>query len=210
MCCYLYNFLFNKKYKLHISEDVIQKTRELLSYDINFQNIWTSIDTLIQENRDQIENQLENQIETNTIQENKLEKNNEKIENDTTEKSENQTVSKETKKEDEENTKIGGIGGSKKEETKEATESNNKTSSKKTQMEIDAEYIKENYKFELPIKGTVTSRYGKREATEIISENHQGIDIGADTGTAIYAAIDGEVTLVAFDETDYRKACRDQ
>lgn len=75
---------------------------------------------------------------------------------------------------------------------------------KKTQMEIDAEYIKKNYSFKLPITGTVTSRYGKREATEIVSPNHQGIDIGANTGTAIYAAMEGTVTLVS-SEGDYGK-----
>ena len=61
-------------------------------------------------------------------------------------------------------------------------------------MEIDADYIKENYNFKLPLKGTVTSRYGKREPTEI----------GANTGTAIYAAMEGTVSLVS-SEGDYGK-----
>ena len=67
-----------------------------------------------------------------------------------------------------------------------------------------AEYIKENYSFIIPVKGTVTSRYGKREATEVVSANHAGIDIGADTGTAIYAAMDGTVT-VSSSEGEYGK-----
>ena len=46
-------------------------------------------------------------------------------------------------------------------------------------MEIDANEIKANYRFVLPLKGTVTSRYVRREATEIVSANHAGIDIGA-------------------------------
>ena len=71
-------------------------------------------------------------------------------------------------------------------------------------MEIDADYIKENYSFKLPLKGTVTSRYGTREPTEIVSANHQGIDIGANTGTAIYAAMEGTVSLVS-SEGDYGK-----
>ena len=71
-------------------------------------------------------------------------------------------------------------------------------------MEIDAEYVKEKYSFKLPLKGVITSRYGSREATEIVSANHKGIDIGANTGTAIYAAMEGTVSLVS-SEGDYGK-----
>ena len=77
-------------------------------------------------------------------------------------------------------------------------------SAEKTQMEFDAEYIKENYNLILPIKGVVTSRFGKREPTDIVSENHQGIDLGAETGTKIKAAMGGEVIIAATDR-DYRK-----
>lgn len=43
---------------------------------------------------------------------------------------------------------------------------------------------------------------GKREPTEIITENHQGIDIGVVTGTTITAAMEGTVSLVS-DEGSY-------
>ena len=56
----------------------------------------------------------------------------------------------------------------------------------------------------VPVEGTVTSRYGKREATEVVSANHSGIDIGARTGTPIYAAVDGVVT-VSSSEGEYGK-----
>ena len=42
-------------------------------------------------------------------------------------------------------------------------------------MEIDAEYIKANFDLQLPVEGEITSPYGKREPTDIITENHQGI-----------------------------------
>lgn len=45
--------------------------------------------------------------------------------------------------------------------------------------------------------------FGKREADEIISENHYGIDIGAETGAIIKSAMDGVVTLVS-EEGGYR------
>ena len=69
-------------------------------------------------------------------------------------------------------------------------------------MQIDAQYIKENFDIGLPLQGQITSRYGKREPTEIISENHQGIDIGVDEGTSIVAAMEGKVTVVS-NEGDY-------
>lgn len=71
-------------------------------------------------------------------------------------------------------------------------------------MELDAEYVKKKIKFQIPLKGTVTSRYGAREKTEIISANHQGIDIGANQGTIITAAMDGTITL-ASEEGEYGK-----
>ena len=52
--------------------------------------------------------------------------------------------------------------------------------------------------------GTITSRYGLRQATAIVSGNHKGVDIGAKYGTDIRAAMDGQVTVVS-DEGDYGK-----
>ena len=49
----------------------------------------------------------------------------------------------------------------------------------------------------LPLAGPVTSRFGLREGTEIISENHAGIDIGANEGTPFIAAMEGVVTYVS-------------
>ena len=52
--------------------------------------------------------------------------------------------------------------------------------------------------------GTITSRYGVRQATAIVSGNHKGVDIGAKYGADIKAAMDGQVTVVS-DEGDYGK-----
>ena len=105
---------------------------------------------------------------------------------------------------------IGGIGGAEsnekiEEEIKE--EKKDKSSSeetKKNQNELDIEYLKANYSFIKPVTGVVTSNYGKREETEVVSANHQGIDIGANEGTAIYASMEGVVT-VASSEGEYGK-----
>lgn len=74
-----------------------------------------------------------------------------------------------------------------------------------SENEDDVTYIKKHVSFSKPIEnGTITSRYGKREATSIISGNHKGIDIGANYGSEIKSAMNGKVTLVS-EEGDYGK-----
>lgn len=191
ICAVIYIIFYLVKNTNYIfSEDVISKTKEMLSYDINFGNVYSQVSSFIENNKDKfvIPPEVSNEqgdekenLETNTeaeqVGENVVETN---------------------------ITQEGGIGGA---ETNETNDTSSNENTKKSQMEIDAEYIKKNYSFKLPLKGTVTSRYGEREATEIVSANHQGIDIGANTGTAIYAAMEGTATLVS-SEGEYRKTYR--
>lgn len=74
----------------------------------------------------------------------------------------------------------------------------------KSQTELDIEYIKDNYNIIWPLTGRITSPFGTREATEIVTANHYGIDIGGNTGDAIVAAMDGIVTLTS-EEGGYGK-----
>lgn len=68
------------------------------------------------------------------------------------------------------------------------------------QMSNDAKYIKENYKMTLPVIGTITSEFGVRNSSNpIVSNYHSGLDIAANTGTQILAALDGEVIEAATD-----------
>ena len=215
ICAVIYIIFYLIKNTNYVfSDDVINKTKELLSYDINFQNVYTEFSEFIENNKENknINININSEVVTNEVneQENSIvnEVTNE-IKKETTNEEANQIVNvlsneiKEGKETTEKNTL--GIGGA---DTNEIIEESSKnTNSKKTQMELDAEYIKDKYSFKIPLKGTVTSRYGKREATEIISANHQGIDIGGNTGTAIYAAMEGKVTLVS-SEGDYRKTYR--
>lgn len=63
-----------------------------------------------------------------------------------------------------------------------------------TQMEKDANYLKENYEFIKPISGTITSGFGEREVTsKVMTKDHKGIDIAVTQGTEIKSAIDGQV-----------------
>ena len=71
-------------------------------------------------------------------------------------------------------------------------------SENKTQMEQDADFIKQNYNVIHPVEGRITSGFGSREKTEIISAFHQGIDISAVTGTPIKSAISGTVVAASY------------
>lgn len=205
ICAVIYIIFYLIKNSNYIfSEDVISKTKELLSYDINFNKIYSSVNSFIENNKERfsflgVRSTNQNEIEEKNITQNEIKNN---IINEVA----NETVNEITNEGGERENIIesSGIGGA---DINETIETSSNESSKKTQMELDAEYIKEKYSFKVPVKGTVTSRYGAREATEIVSANHQGIDIGANTGTAIYAAVEGTVTLVS-SEGDYRKTYR--
>ena len=188
ICAVIYIIFYLIKNTNYIfSDDVINKTKEFLSYDINFGVIQEQISSFIDSNKDKFnflgitdnesENEITNEVQANTT--NEVQTNN--ITNEIT------------------NT-IGGIGGASNNEVIETKTDGEE----KSQAELDIEYIKANYSFKLPVTGTVTSRYGEREETEVVSANHQGIDIGADEGTAIYAAMEGTVT-VASEEGEYGK-----
>lgn len=187
ICAMIYIIFYLIKHGNYIfSEEVINKTKEFLSYDINFGNLQNQISVFINSNKDKLWNE---NIDTNEA-------------NSQTNTVEEEATNKEAENKIEETNTVGGIGGAATNEVVE--DESEKKEEKKSQAELDIEYVKENYSFIIPVKGTVTSRYGKREATEVVSANHAGIDIGADTGTAIYAAMDGTVT-VSSSEGEYGK-----
>lgn len=67
-----------------------------------------------------------------------------------------------------------------------------------SQMEKDAEYIKNNFSMIKPVEGTVTSRFGPRNpTTATVPKYHTGIDIGVVEGTVIIASMEGTVELVS-------------
>lgn len=195
ICSVIYIIFYLIKNTNYIfSEDVISKTKELLSYDINFQNIYEQVSTFVENNKDKFK--IPAIIQKNG-QEGENEINNEQanveniVENTQTEN----VVANEVN---------GGIGGA---GENEVVEEKTDDKSKKSQMELDAEYINKKASFKIPLKGSITSKYGSREKTDIVSAYHYGIDIGANNGTAIYASMAGTVTTVS-SVGDYRKTCR--
>ena len=211
ICAVIYIIFYLIKNSNYIfSEDVIKKTKEFLSYDINFGNIGQQVTEFINQNKDRFpflgifggndeENEnMESEVDANLVNVNAVTTN--EVESNTVNANEIATNTMDT------NT-VGGVGGAVTNEIVEAegdTKEAEKNTEQKSQYELDVEYIKENYHFIVPVGGTVTSRYGTREATEVVSANHAGIDIGANEGTAIYATMDGTVT-VSSEEGEYGK-----
>ena len=202
ICAVIYIIFYLIKNTNYIfSEDVINKTKEFLSYDINFGQIQSQITSFWNDNKnvfgignDEEQEIVNSEDNINDIS-NKLTN---ELENTVTNEVVNETANVIANELENETTNvIGGIGGA---TTNEVVEDD----TKKSQYELDVEYIKENYSFILPVTGTVTSRYGQREETEVVSANHQGIDIGANEGTPIYASMAGTVT-VSSEEGEYGK-----
>ena len=165
---YGFYHVINKQYPF--TEETINKAKEILSYDINFNSLYNSLNGMISQSiqKEQQEEIIPLKEDTNNTLEEITLSATETIENiiETT-----NTVEQVTK----------------------------------SQMELDAEYIKQNMDLVKPVEGIVSSEFGQREATsDIVSDNHSGIDISAVEGTKIVSAISGTVTIAKSSNT-YRK-----
>ena len=149
------------------SDDVISKTKEFLSYDINFGNIQNQITAFIDDynkndknnsnestqNANQTtEENIVNEISSNTVSTNTINAN-----STANEISTNSIDNNEKNSESAETNEIGGMGGA---ATNEIVEEAKKDDENKTQSELDIEFLKENYSFIIPVVGTITSRFG--------------------------------------------------
>ena len=195
LICLLVYFIFYliKNSNYIFSESVINKTREFLNYDIDFVQIYNGCKDYYENNLKGIF-YLENNEKENEVQ------NNEQVENSGEEQNTTENVAE------------GGIGGgdineiivdektevaNELNETKETSADEENSAVPLSQMEIDANDIKSKINFILPLRGVITSRYGPRTPTDIVSANHAGIDIAANKGTVFIAATDGVVTSVS-------------
>ena len=160
---------------------IIDNIRPVLATDINIEQIYSELNNDFRSVTDWYNGFINNTDE------------NMQGENDENTNNENDNTSNETNTENsiEENEVIEetsneavGVGGS----------DENITLS---QDEQDIAYIKKNVSIIVPVQGTVTSGYGPRTPTDIISANHAGVDIGANEGTEIIAAMEGTVELVS-------------
>lgn len=159
------NFIF--------SPEVINKTNEILSYDINLQGMYAKVEEYI--NKMNVTNNEQNENEITPPQEVQEEPQASSIE-------ETEPVG----------TIVDTLSAS--DNGEEQPQEEIAVAVPLSQMEIDANDIKANYSLVVPIKGITSSRYGARESTsEKVSPYHHGIDIAADTGTPIYASMAGIV-----------------
>jgi len=211
ICLLIYLIFYLIKNESYMfSEDIISKTKEFLSYDINFQNTYNyiveyynkNINPLFQGN---IENTEKNNIFVNEQTTNEQVEENQIVTNEQIEQ--NVEVLNEATQNTTQNNLVG-IGGGTDENIIEETiqtsaDEEQVEETPLTQMEIDANDIKQNYSFILPLRGTISSRYGPREPTEIVSANHAGIDIAVNEGTVFIAAMAGKVTDVILSSTGY-------
>lgn len=91
-------------------------------------------------------------------------------------------------------------------ESENAETKNNETLvSSISQMEKDAEDVKKICNFQKPLSGKITSEFGEREViSSVMTADHKGIDIAANFGTDIQAAISGQV-VEADSNSEYGK-----
>ena len=176
------------------SEDFLKKANEILSYDMNFEQIY-------QNTKNNIGQWITNLKNNMTQKENGIITNNDNEIN--SESMQNTQESEESQKETTNNQETNGIGGAE-EEQQTSTQNTNETQ-ELSQEEKDIANIKATTTFIKPIEGTISSKYGQREATTAtVPKNHTGVDIAANLGTKIKSATEGEVVL-ASEEGDYGK-----
>lgn len=174
------------------SEEFLKKTNEILSYDMNFTQIYENIKQNIEQGINKIKGDNQEIVEnTENSDENIIENNDESAiggaeENITEETNETQN---------DEQSNIDNV----------ETSEENTNIAELSQEEQDIANIKATTTFIKPVEGTISSRYGQREpTTSTVPKNHTGVDIAANMGTKILAATEGEVVL-ASEEGDYGK-----
>ena len=214
VCVIIYTCIYMLQYSNYLfSKDMVDKTKEVLSYDISIENLYNKSnefflnlqkkinwgvnnepnDNVNEEAQDQ--NTEENNIENSNAEssENTSEANNENVDNSEISQNDANT---EVKNNDTTQPAVGGADETQQEE-------------EKSQEEQDIEYVKQNVSIIWPIKGVITSRFGNRTPTEIVTANHKGLDIAGNMGDNIVSAMDGTVVQYS-EEGDYGKHLRIQ
>lgn len=192
VCMLIYMIFYLITTKNYIfSEGVINKTKEILNYDINISQIYTNCMEFI--------NSKVNTYKSGIGQLN---------DEDTEEKNENEEISKENTQNNDNIVEVNEISAQENLNVDELVIEDKKEETmivEKTQMEKDAEEVKKICKFQKPLSGKITSEFGEREIlSDVMSSDHKGIDIAANLGTSIQAAMSGTV-IVAEQNSEYGK-----
>lgn len=175
---FIYYLIQNSNYIF--SEEVLGKTKEILSYDIDIASLYEYTTNFLSEKMSLIENDT---TPTNEITEQNT------VDSENKEDNEN---NEENKNEGENN----GVGGAEIDNAVTEDTSLASADAEEQKPQTNEEYIKSNFSFVKPVEGAVSSEFGPRDSDNpIVSKNHLGIDIAAKTGTVIRAAMDGKVTV---------------
>lgn len=214
VCVIIYTCIYMLQYSNYLfSKDMMDKTKAVLSYDISIENLYNKSnefflnlqkkfnwgvnneqnDNVNEEAQDQ--NTEETNIENSNAEssENTSEANNENVDNSEILQND---ASTEVTNNDTTQLAVGGADETQQEE-------------EKSQEEQDIEYVKQNVSIIWPIKGVITSRFGNRTPTEIVTANHKGLDIAGNMGDNIVSAMEGTVVQYS-EEGDYGKHLRIQ
>lgn len=156
------------------------KIKPIISEDTDFVGIYNKIDELVKNIGNSINIDEDSKTNQNSIQDENV-----------VDKSAVDTVNIEDEDENkiQDNTLNANL-----EEIKGQDETNEQTENK---ILTDVDFIKANANITKPISGTITSTYGERESTDIISSNHEGVDIGTNYGAEIKAAMAGTVEMTS-------------
>ena len=159
------------------NSQAMELIKPVLSEDTDFNQIYTRLDGLIKN----IGNEMRNveTIDNNEVENNSVTDVQNNLANDIQMESNVTTVSS---VQDVQNSDEGMGGGNE---------------SIDSETDLDVIYIKKNGSFIKPISGRITSGYGPRTPTNIVSANHAGVDIGANTGADIVASMEGKVEVVS-------------
>lgn len=165
------------------SEEFLNKANEILSYDMNFVQIYENLKQNIDKGINKVKENNKGIIEnTKNINEEAIGGGEENVIEDT---SQMQNVDEVQNNEQQEEQKA---------ETPQLS-----------QEKQDIADIKATTTFIKPIEGTISSKFGQREpTTATVPKNHTGVDIASNLGTKIKASTSGEVVL-ASEEGDYGK-----
>lgn len=180
LICLLIYFIF---YLIQTSNYVfsattLDKTKEILNYDMDVQGIYTEIKNNLVNNENVVkEDNKENQENTVTIENNTVEQ--ESIQN------EEEVINTENEIT----------------EPKEATIEPQEKNAEQEEITV-AQEILANYSIIKPADGFISSEFGTREEEgDIVTPYHNGIDIGVVTGTEVKSATDGIVIFKAESES---------
>lgn len=214
ICVIIYTCIYMLQYSNYLfSKDMVDKTKEVLSYDISIENLYNKSNEFFSnlqkkfnwgvnnEKNDNVNEkvQKENTEEANTENTNTNTENGE-ANNESVENVENSEISQDTDNDTNQNSEQLAVGGADEKQQPEE---------EKSQEEQDVDYVKQNVSIIWPIKGVITSRFGNRTPTEIVTANHKGLDIAGNMGDNIVSAMEGTVVQYS-EEGDYGKHLRIQ